>query len=288
MQIQTAVIPVAGAGTRVFPMTTSIAKCMMPVYAGAHSRPLIDYMVEDCVRAGLKRIIFVTTEHDKVQLSDYFAPDINSTLRQQLETLGKSDKLEAELARRQAYGVQFDYIVQPANRYGTTLPLYAARPLLEGESKFALMGGDDFVYHPDGTSELGLAIQSWDQSGADHVIMGLPVPREIAPNYGILQIDQSGHFMGIDEKPPLDRVPEHPVANISRYLLSDSIWHQVEQEIAQRRGTNEHYITYPINEAYKAGQSFYVHAVTGTYLDGGTFDGLLAASQYVTDHPPTA
>lgn len=287
MRIETAVIPVAGAGTREFPVTTAIEKSMMPVYAGDASRPIIDFMVEDCATAGLGRVIFVTTERGQRQLQDYFGPDLTSTLRRQLERVGKTSKIDAELSRRRSYGLQFEYVIQPTHMYGTAVPLYLARAALRGEQHFALMGGDDFVYHEDGSSELQLALAGWSDSGTDHAIMGLPVNREDAPKYGILQTGSDGRLTAIDEKPPLQRVPLTPVANISRYLLSDAIWPHVLDEMQQLRGTGEHYVTYPIGAALAEGQTFHVHPVQGQYLDGGSFEGLLQASNYITAHPRT-
>jgi UTP-glucose-1-phosphate uridylyltransferase len=287
MQIETAIIPVAGAGTSVFPCTTAIDKCFMPVYANGQSRPLIDFMVEDCAGAGLKRVIFVTTERGKAQLKEYFE-DLNPILREQLSALGRDDLIAAELQRRHSYNLQYEYVIQPPNIYGTAVPPYLAREALSGEKHFALMGGDDFVYHTDGTSELKLAIDTWQSSNTDHVIMGVPVAREQAPRYGILQIDASNRLVSIDEKPPLERVPENPIANISRYLLNDQIWDEIAAEVAIDRGKGrEHYITNPISQAVADGQSFQVHAVTGTYFNGGNFDGLLEASNYLKAHPRT-
>ena len=96
MNIQTAVIPVAGAGTRVFPMTTAIEKCMMPIYAGGQGLPVIHYMVADLARAGIKRIIFVTSERGRSQLKDYFEA-INPNLETQLRGVDKDKLIQKEL-----------------------------------------------------------------------------------------------------------------------------------------------------------------------------------------------
>jgi UTP-glucose-1-phosphate uridylyltransferase len=282
--IDTVVMPLAGAGTRAFPITTAIEKCMLPIYAGSQSRPIVDYMVEDCARAGVKRIIFITSERGRTQLKDYFE-EINPHLQAQIKRLGKDDQLQAEVARRQAFGLQYEYVVQPADQYGTAYPPYLAKDRLRGEQRFALLGGDDFIYRQDGVSELTTAIAGWVASGAEHAIMGTPIDRAEGPKYGILQVNGSGLLAGIDEKPPIERVPAKPVANISRYLLSDSIWPFIEDEMRKERGRAEHYITYPIAAALAAGQNFYVHPVAGEYIDGGSFEGLLRASQYITAHP---
>lgn len=285
MIIKTAVIPVAGAGTRVFPSTTAIEKCMMPVYAGKNSRPIIDFMVEDCARAGVKRIIFVTSDRGKLQLQDYFE-DINPVLEAQLRRLGKDDELANELERRRKFNLKYEYVVQPPDQYGTAYPPFLAKDLLRDEKAFVLMGGDDFVYRQEGSSELADAIKLWEKSGTDHVIMGNPIARMDGPGYGIMLMDDKCILTSIDEKPPIERVPKHPVANISRYILSDTIWPQIEAEMArERENGQEHYITYVINDAVASGQTFKIHQVKGKYLDGGSFDGLQAASLYVSEHP---
>lgn len=287
-RVTTAVIPVAGAGTRVFPMTTAVEKCMMPVYIGSESRPLVDFMVEDCAKAGITRIIFVTSERGKQQLQDFYG-DMNEHLQNQLLALGKESLIAAEEARRSSRGLSFEYIIQPPGTYGTTVPLALAQESLKDEAHFVLMGGDDFVWHRDGTSELALAIATWKHSGADHVIMGNPVTRAEGVKYGILSLDGEGVLKNIDEKPPLERVPEQPLANISRYLFSDTIWPFVNQEMSTIRGSEqpEHYITYPITAAAQSGQRFQAHRVQGAYLDGGSFSGLQAAGNYISSQLAT-
>ncbi len=285
MQINSAVIPVAGIGTRAFPLTTAIEKCMLPVYAGDYSRPLIDYMVDDCARAGIKRIIFITSERGKVQLEDYFGK-LSKSITEQLSELGKKEIISNELDRRNRYNIDYEFIIQPHGLYGTAVPLYTAREALRGEDRFVMMGGDDFVYHRDGLSELSLAIEAWKQQSTDHAIMGVAVSREEAPKYGVLRINKDENLTSIDEKPSFESVPENPVVNITRYLFNQSIWAPLEEEINVPRGNNEHYITYAINDALRLAQTFKVHRVKGKYFDGGNYQGLLEASQYITMHPP--
>ena len=58
MEITKAIIPVAGWGTRMLPITKAIEKCMLPV----GKRPIIDYVVQDCLAAGIREFIFVVSE----------------------------------------------------------------------------------------------------------------------------------------------------------------------------------------------------------------------------------
>jgi UTP--glucose-1-phosphate uridylyltransferase len=285
MQIESAVIPVAGIGSRAFPLTTSIEKCLLPVYAGVATRPLIDYMVQDCVKAGIKRILFVTTERGKTQLKDYFC-SINTSVSEQLSSLGKNDILQNELNRRSAMNVTFEFIIQPQGLYGTAVPLFYAQDALRGENSFVMFGGDDFVYHPDSTSELGLAIDTWTKSKTNHLIMGAPVSRQAAQKYGVLYSSEQKLLTSIDEKPKLLDIPKNPLVNITRYLFNKSIWAEIEEEINVQRGNGEHYITYAINEAIRKGQTFAIHTVKGIYLDGGSYEGLQQAGEYISNHLP--
>jgi UTP--glucose-1-phosphate uridylyltransferase len=287
MSVETAVIPVAGVGSRTLPFTSAIPKCFLPIYEKESATPVVDYMVEDCVGAGIERVIFVTSESGKVALQNYFE-GIRSDFEGQLIGLYKQDIIDRERERRRSLGLNYEYIIQPLGHYGTAYPPYLARQHLKGEKKFVLMGGDDFVYNQDGSSELRRAISLWETAATDHVIMGNPVDRDEAPKYGILQTDEEGRLVDIDEKPPRDRVPDSPVANISRYGLSDVIWPFIDEEMDQSiHAGEEHFITNAINSAIWNHQTFQVHELQGKYMDGGTPKGLLEASNYIYDHPRT-
>ena len=69
--ITKAIIPVAGWGTRMLPITKSIEKCMLPV----GTRPVIDYIVQDVVKAGVKDIYFVVGEQS-TQVQSYYRSNI--------------------------------------------------------------------------------------------------------------------------------------------------------------------------------------------------------------------
>lgn len=285
--VQTAIIPVAGTGARMLPAASTIEKCMMPLYLDAGAVPVIEFIIEDCARAGLARVIFVTTEHGKQELNRYLSSDVNNTLRELFETTQNYDKLNQERDRRGRLELQYDYVIQRTDTYGTAVPLHEARKAIGDEEHFVYLGGDDFVYHQDGSSELALAINSWNKSRANHLVMGASVTREAAAKtYGVIMRNKDGNFVGIDEKPPLNRVPADPLVNISRYLLGYEIWDYVEAEMATDRGEFEHKITNLINAAQNDNQSFAVHAIEGIYFDCGEPDKMLDTIIYIRQNPP--
>src|SRR5690349_6993818 len=143
--ISKALIPVAGWGTRRLPITKAIEKCMLPV----GNRPIVDYVVQDCVTAGITDIYFVVGEGGLQQLQTYYGK--NAVLEAHLKEGGKDALLPLVAVQE---GVNFTYIIQPADKYGTAVPVHLMTPYLEeGESVVVLMG-DDFLYSSDGSSEV--------------------------------------------------------------------------------------------------------------------------------------
>lgn len=283
--INTAIVPVAGTGARMLPAASVTEKCLMPLYLETAAIPVIDFIVEDCVRAGLERVIFVTTDHGRNELRRYFDADVNPTLLELFETTSNYDKLNQERKRRERYSVEFEYVIQRTDKYGTATSLEAVHELVDGEDQIVMTGGDDFIYHADGTSELKLAIDSLRSSGADHTVIGVPVsPQEAAGRYGILVDNGLNRLRRIDEKPPLDKINSSPYANVSRYVLSKSIWNYVDAEMSMMRRANEHSFTDVVNAAIAGGEYFDVHHARGKYLDCGEPDGVFNAINFIRQH----
>ena len=130
--ITKAIIPVAGWGTRMLPITKSIEKCMLPV----GTRPVIDYIVQDVVRAGVKDIYFVVGEQS-TQVQSYYRSNIQ--LNDYLRRAGKEDKLPLIAPLRD---VRIHFLTQPGTGgYGTSIPVGLASEFIEqGESAFVIMG----------------------------------------------------------------------------------------------------------------------------------------------------
>jgi UTP--glucose-1-phosphate uridylyltransferase len=284
--LKTAVIPVAGLGSRMEPFTSGVPKFMAPISEAGRSRPNIDYTLDDCLGAGIENLVVITSDGGEEQLRRYLGP-ISNDRADRYRSLGKWADLEKEVARRAVFAdMNIEYVDQPVGPYGTAVPLSLARPALKGVEYFAVTGGDDFIWHKDGTSELALARDTWQQSGATHALMGIPVPREEGSKYGILQTDEHGFLSRIDEKPPQDRLPASPLANVSRYILrGELIWPLVDEELSRPRsnGQPEHYVTDVINAAIAEGQTFQTHAVEGVYFDAGSPQGILRAGMFITE-----
>ncbi|HSX28134.1 MAG TPA: sugar phosphate nucleotidyltransferase [Candidatus Saccharimonadales bacterium] len=267
----------AGWGTRWLPLTKSIEKCMLPV----GTRPVIDWVVADCVRAGVTRIIFVIGK-EHVQIRHYYSH--NAELEQYLTDKNKVSALEA--VRQPEYeGVRFEFVVQPKDTYGTAIPLALAAAKLDADESFLFLNGDDFIYRPDGGTELGDMIAAWQESGADGAVMTKVIPKAEASKYGVVFSDADGAFVKIHEKPSQAELGDlaTPSVNLGKYILNPHMLRLTAAYVAQPtiNADGEYYVTDICNQAAQEGQHLRVHYITGEHLDAGNPTNWLHANQTV-------
>ena len=265
--ITRAIIPVAGWGTRRLPITKSIEKCMLPV----GNRPIVDYVVQDCIAAGVTEIYFVVGE-GSTQLRDYYRSNLD--LKDYLIRNGKENMLPLIAPLE---GVKLHFIVQPSyGKYGTAIPVaLVASQVPEDESVVVLMG-DDFIYNPDGSSETARLIAA---AGEQSAMLGVEVPRSDVSRYGVIEKDTNNNFIRIVEKPTVEEAPSNLI-NVSKYVLSADALRSIKSYAETKRG-GEYYITDPINDYVQAGGILSVISAQGQYLDGGSVEGWLYANNVV-------
>lgn len=267
--ITKAIIPVAGWGTRMLPITKAIEKCMLPI----GTRPIVDYVVRDCIAAGIKDIYFVVGEQS-TQIQNYYRSNIQ--LKDYLIRQGKEDKLPLIAP---ITGVSFHFIVQPSQgKYGTAVPVGLVSDYIDGDESVVVLMGDDFVYNRDGTNEVQRLIDAAGEGGA---MLGVNVPREQVSGYGVLQLDEEGNYQQIVEKPTVEEAPS-TLINISKYVLPKiAIDAAATVPVNPKRG--EYEITDVINSYVTNGGQVKVVEARGEYLDGGSVEGWLHANRVVLD-----
>jgi UTP--glucose-1-phosphate uridylyltransferase len=280
MTIKTAIIPVAGYGTRRLPITKAIEKCMLPV----GNRPIVDYVVEDCLRAGVRDIWFVVGEESD-QLSKYYGRNI--WLEQYLAERGKTK----ELAMIQPLPrVNFHYLVQSqTGKYGTTIPVALAAGQIGFKEPVAVLMGDDFIYRRDGGSTVKDLAKGLHDSEA--VMLGVEIPREQVSGYGVLKYHHGAKtgariFESIVEKPTVEAAPSNLI-NVSKYIFPPRLLKMVyeaskiDMPESARQAGEEYKITDPINQFVAAGGIMKIARSSGEYLDSGTLPGWLHANAVV-------
>lgn len=260
--IRTALIASAGFGTRFLPITKTIQKEMLPIL----SRPTIDYVVADCVRAGIENIVIIINEHN-MQIKHFYSQ--NNRLKAYLEQMQKADRYqEVEHLHAQA---RFTFIKQPdSEQYGTAVPVKLAEELLKDESAFLVFMGDDFIYNADESSEASRMIETFYASNAQALATCIERPTESLHKYGIAEVEHRQgytYLTSLIEKPSPGTAPSN-LANISKYIFTPQIFDVIRhQELDQKSG--ELYITDSIMQIARQ-DAVVIHTPTGEYLDSGS------------------
>jgi UTP--glucose-1-phosphate uridylyltransferase len=222
VKLEKVVIPVAGLGTRMLPATKAIPKEMLPLV----DKPLIQYVVNECIAAGVKQIVLVT-HSSKNSIENHF--DKSFELESILEQRVKRQLLD-EVQRICPKDVTIMHVRQGEAK-GLGHAVLCALPLV-GEQPFAVVLPDVLIDHYDSnlkTENLAEMISKFNQTGASQVMVE-PVPAQQVSAYGIVDLanqqitaGESYPIKGIVEKPETENAPSN-LAVVGRYVFSSAIW----------------------------------------------------------------
>lgn len=251
---------------------------MLPIL----NRPLVDYIVEDCIKAGITEIVFVISEHNN-QLVHFYSE--NNRLYEYLKRMNKLQMYDQ--VRHLHEQANFTFIKQKdSDVYGTATPVKLAKDHLMSEDAFIVFMGDDFIYNADGTSEAQRMIDLFVESNAQALATCVERPAEILHKYGIAEIKKENNFTyltNLVEKPEPGTAPSNLV-NMSKYIFTPKIFDILDtQEINPSSG--ELYITDSISELAQQ-HPVVIHQPVGEYLDGGYVMGWLKANLLVAKSQP--
>ena len=275
MQINKAIIPVAGWGTRRLPITKVIEKAMLPI----GNRPLADYVVEDCAKAGIKEAYIVIDEKPFSQIKAYY--EENTSLNNYLIARGKEDKLTLADTSRDGLVLHFYAQKDVDKRYGSAESVAQVVEEFSIDEPCVVLMGDDFVYNRDGSSDLA-RLMELVKGPDDSAMLAAEVPMENVERYGVLKVDK-GLLTGIYEKPKREDAPSNMIS-ISKFIMSSELLQRIvkyckENDFGPK--DQEYLITDPIIEHIKAGGKIRVMPIKGEYLDGGSMEGWLHANNVV-------
>ncbi|MBW3164245.1 UTP--glucose-1-phosphate uridylyltransferase GalU [Ferrimonas balearica] len=220
------IIPVAGLGTRMLPATKAIPKEMLPLV----DKPLIQYIVNECVAAGFKEIVLVT-HASKNAIENHF--DTSFELEATLEKRVKRQLLE-EVKSICPPGVTIMHIRQGEAK-GLGHAVLSARPIV-GDNPFAVVLPDVILdqYSADQQRENLAAMKGRFEQLRKAQIMVEPVPVDTVSSYGIadcngvtLAAGESCVMTAVVEKPTVEEAPSN-MAVVGRYVLPADIWPLLE------------------------------------------------------------
>ena len=272
-QVRKVVIPAAGFGTRFLPATKASPKEMLPIV----DKPIIQYVVEEAVEAGIKQVILVTGWHKRA-IEDHF--DRHFELEARLEKDGKVKEL-AEVKRISDLA-DFVYVRQK-EALGNGHALLCAREIV-GDEPFVVLWGDDFITaDPSRTKQMIKAYEKYQTTILSAISTNDP---EDTRKYGyvggkkiedgIIEVDQ---FI---EKPGPDKAPSN-LAVVSGFIFTPDIFDALEEAIPETidKGKELYYVD-GVNKLIDRGKK--VHAVeikNAKYYDCGSKFGYLKT---VVDH----
>lgn len=272
--ITKAIIPVAGWGTRRLPITKVVEKSMLPV----GNRPLVDYSVQELVKAGVTDIYMVISNVEPCQVKAFYNDNI--ALNQYLIDRGKSDRLK--LAKTLPENVKVHYITQdPAGKYGTAVPIAMVVEEYNINEPVLVFMGDDFIWNPDGVSSAEALLDS-RQSDSESAIFGVEIPREQVDKYGVFSVED-GKLTAVVEKPSIEEAPSNLI-NVSKYIMSPELLQEIVKYVNEHDfgpKDQEYVVTDPIDSYIKKGGIMRVATTDGEYLDGGSVEGWLHANNVV-------
>lgn len=258
-QIRKVIIPAAGWGTRFLPATKAMPKEMLPIV----DKPIIQYVVEEAVAAGIKNIVIVTG-WQKRAIEDHF--DNSSELERHLQDKGK--KKELAQIKKIAQLANFVYIRQKGECYGNAIPVLTAKTVIDNEP-FAVLWGDEFIMaQPARLTQMLKAYEKY--KGAIISAVRIETKDQLS-RYGIADIEPIEEnvfkIKRIVEKPLPSQAPSNLAAH-GAYILPPEIFDIIKKLKPGR--DKEIWLVDAINELIKTGFPVYGCEIkNGKYYDAG-------------------
>lgn len=214
MKVRKAIIPAAGLGTRLLPNTKSIPKEMLPLV----DKPVIQYIVEEAVSAGIEEILIITNR-GKSPIEDYF--DYSPDLEERLIKDGKQD--EAETVRAVADMADVFFLRQKETK-GLGHAIWRAKTFV-GDEPFAILLGDDIMLSEKPV--LKQLVEAAEEHSCSAIAVR-EVPDELIVKYSSVKLeeklsDRVFRIGDMNEKPTLEEKFSN-YAILGRYVLTPAIF----------------------------------------------------------------
>lgn len=237
------IILAGGSGTRLYPVTRSISKQLLPVY----DKPMIYYPLSVLMLAGLRDILIITTPQDQESFQ---------------KLLGDGRDL----------GLRFSYVVQPSPD-GLAQAFILGEDFLAGDDACLILGDNIFFGHGLGEILAKSVKQVTQENKA--TVFGYYVSDP--ERYGVAEFDENGDVVSIEEKP---RQPKSNYAVVGLYFYPNDVVRKAKMVKPSPRGELE--IT-SLNELYLREKRLKAELLGRGYawLDTGTYESLLEAGQFI-------
>ncbi|MFC1618003.1 UTP--glucose-1-phosphate uridylyltransferase [Patescibacteria group bacterium] len=272
-KIRKGVITAAGKGTRFLPAVKTMPKEMLPIV----DKPIIQYVVEEMVEAGIEDIIIVTS-WDKRAVEDHF--DNTFEVEEHLKKQGKLELLKQ--IQKISSMANFSYVRQKGP-YGNGTPCLNVRNLI-GDEPFVYAFGDDLV--KSRTSFTKQLVEKYESEGGGVILGCQKTPQDQLDRYGVIDLKETTgdklEAEGIIEKPEPGQEPSD-LAAFGRYILEPQIPELLAKQSLGKG--NELWLVDAIHEYIKQGGKVYAQPVENGfwYTTGDPLNYMKASLEYAID-----
>ena len=264
--IKQAIIPLAGQGTRLLPLTSVFAKELLPI----NGKPGIEYILDECIEAGIKEIIFIISKKKQL-IKKYFYND--SFYKKIIKTKkDKRIKYEYEKIKKFKKMIKFVYQNKPL---GTGDAVLKTKKFIK-DKFFLMLLPDDLIINNNCSKKMISVHKKYKSS----VMASMKVSKKNVSRWGIYKIKKNldkNNFIinSVIEKPSIKQAPSNK-AVIGRYILPKTIFTKLKKQRPGKGG--EIHITDAIQSLINENEKFIAHNFLGKYLDCGTIKGYINSS----------
>jgi len=261
--IKQAIIPLAGLGTRLLPLTSVFAKELLPI----NGKPGIEYILDECIEAGIKEVIFIISKK-KLMIKKYF---YNDNFYKDIIKRKKDPRIISEYKKILKYKKMIKFVFQD-KPLGTGDAVLKTKKLIKNKY-FLMLLPDDLIIKKNCSKSMIAIHKKFNTS----VMASMKVSKNNVSRWGIYNIKKKIDNMNfiiknVVEKPTIKKAPSNN-AVIGRYILPKTIFSKLLNLKPSNGG--EIHITDAIQLLINDNNKFVGHIFTGKYLDCGTMKGYI-------------
>ena len=269
--IKQAIIPLAGLGTRLLPLTSVIPKELLPI----NGKPGLEYILDECIEAGIKEIVFIISKKKKM-IKDYF---YNDKFYTNIIKKKKDPRIISEYKKIIKYKKMIKFVYQNSPR-GTGDAILKCKKLIKSNF-FLMLMPDDLIISKNCSKSLMHLHKKFKSS----VIASKKVDKQSVSRWGIFKIKKISKrdfvINDVIEKPNINSAPSN-YAVIGRYILPKKIFPILKKQKPGKNG--EIHITDSIRTLIKQKNKFIGHIFDGKYLDCGSMSGYINSSLQISKY----
>ena len=261
--IKQAIIPLAGLGTRLLPLTSVFAKELLPIYG----KPGIEYILDECIEAGIKEVIFIISQK-KIMIKKYFYSD---KFYKDIIKIKKNSRIISEYKKIIKYKKMIKFVFQD-KPLGTGDAVLKTKKFIK-DKYFLMLLPDDLIIQKNCSKSM-IAVHKKHKAA---VMASMKVAKSEVSRWGIYNVkkkvdNKNFIIQSVVEKPSVTKAPSTN-AVIGRYILPKTIFNKLSKLKTGKGG--ELHITDAIQSLIKDKDKFIGHNFSGKYLDCGTMKGYI-------------